>query len=328
VLTCFDNYIGLRGVCESTPPTSNTFIDDVPGISLESLASTADGSNVRGTELFERQYALSVSELQSDLISALSEHVNFNGVIALASAGFFTSTYQPAAALSRGVSLTRKNQSAIQSMRIDSAEILASTAGNYTLQVIDGVLTTNYPFTVATGGLPVTVQLNYTAVTEAVKVVFDQTNTAVNLGKTLSCHTNCGSFDSDFRSYYECYQRTGLRIRGWNGSNEDGFTYGVSVTASVVCSYDRLICAMRSNLKTMLFYRLGENLLNAILSSSRMNDYTRDGMVEKLEFQRKRCASLYLEHKKQVAETLKMSLRNFNDPNCMGCKGLTVQSIY
>jgi hypothetical protein len=327
MLACFDNFIGLRGVCESTPPKSGLYIDDAGGgLSLEFLSSIADGADKSGADLFTKRHDFCATRVLEFVKTSANSVATFNDVVAYVQAGRFTDRYELSTNVEKGVQLRKFAGGAMQAIYVDTVTVLVATAGNYTLNIYDGITVTSYPFT-AVAGVPVDVEVKYKAISPTVRVVFNQNGVTVNLGKNPYCYTGCGgSYDADFSDCYDCYNKYGFEVKGWNGTGADGYTWGVSVAANLVCDFDKYVCANTSKFAYLLYYELAIDLLGYALTSPRMNAHTRANSIEQIKLAIGRLTEEKKRSAENVKESLKYSLRSFPDKQCVLCEGIKLQS--
>lgn len=326
MLNCFDNYIGLEGVCDADPPKSGMYINSADGgINLDFLSSIA--SDRSGASLFALKSAYVYERAVQYAKTAIQTSVQLNDVAGIAQLGKFTESYLPFVPLERGIQIKRaREKSLLQRIKISYVRVQTNTAGTFDLKVIDGAQTTIYPFTVVNPTVPVDVEVDYLCYNQTVRVVIDNTNVSVNAGRTPSCYTGCRQDDCCGESLY-AYNQWDIETKGWNGTSADNLCYGISASITVVCDLDRLICQLRDSFKYVIFHELAIELLRSAFASPNMNLFTRGERLEQISAAIEK-HKIDLDNAYNIANSsLKYALRNISDKQCIICKGISLHSV-
>ena len=273
-MACLTNYILVKGHCEGATPTSNLYINvNLPGITLEKAANTAEGALQTGVALLNQSISNGISRTRQDLIGAMLPLVRFNQLVSGGDYGEFTDTYLASyASANRGVKATLDTCCRLGMMNIPRVRVLVNNSGSQTLTITDGVATTAYAFT-SVAGVPQYVETRYKSVTDTLYLTLSA-NLSVN--DSLLDRSGCGFCTTSCDHCSDCKCSYGLTVTGWDGANETGQTYGIIPTIQVQCDAEKFFCEI-SHLEMVQWaalYAAGIDFLEFNLLTNRVNEYT------------------------------------------------------
>ncbi len=280
--TCLENLVGVR--CGGDSPLSGLFIEDLEGINIRTAANIADSGYKTGIELLRAKIAFATQRVKEDLIAAFYPYFRMNTAIDSIQVGIFqTNEYHSIGAIDRGAKF-KVRRSRLARIRIKSVEICleAPTYANYawTMKIIDGNKTTNYPFTTDASGRA-TVLPDYLAETTEVYVVMN--GSAIRPCKTK---VKSGCFCSTKATEF-------ISGSGWSGSGTSQSSYGMQIDAIAECMNDELICLINHKLGFPILYKTGIEIVSEWKASDRLNpttmieDGTEDYLLAKFEHEYK-----------------------------------------
>lgn len=320
-MLCLRDYIGLRD-CSQGEPASGLWVNDLPGISTELAEKSANREQVNFLGLWESTQAGAWERLRADVVAGLVS-VNFNQTIYQTERPVLVKPFawRDESTGSRGVIL-RSPVSRYSELVISGVYAYAQTGVETEVFVLDlqtqAVLATEAVVLVsgwnAVAIKPVRVELStglqevYVGVEPVPGLTLAEMTPR---GLTISSPSgrDCGCGD--------------VRELGVNFARlDDNFVAlpspgnpVVGVQAEFRCSLDRFICEHREAFKTVLWYSLGESLLQWKLNSYRMNAFTAS-LLEKTEKTAAGYLGNYQSTLKQVLKTIPLGGSGL----CFDCK--------
>lgn len=271
-INCLQNIIGIRG-CNPDVSRSGLYIQDLEGMTLNSIANTANGEQFTGKDLFQQKLELAINLLADDVVSAMrkANKVSLLPQLSNINGGVFSqdpANYLPVAALERGVLIQKNLTSDIQAINVVSVKVLANSTGTFNIKVKDGVVTNIYPVALIAGEIG-EVNIDYIAQSNKVYVTLDNTALAVNDSRiTFGATPCCGQCPTIYDQYRY------VRINGWDGTQISNKTFGIVVNANLVCDKMRFLCKIANSISYVLLYKTGIELLKEANSSERKNWFT------------------------------------------------------
>lgn len=327
---CFANFIGIAPNCkDALPPRTGYYINDLEGISLQSMAAIVNGEDRNGRALMEQKIAFAVGMVKEELRQFLRPYFRIDRKTAITPVGQQNASWAAVAVspepLYRGLRLRHYSQG-MQRMLIETVTLLVKDdAPALTLQILDGTRILERPVALQ-GGQPLTLRLDYKCKNEHVYILLDNSLVETNLGQISSSLS--GSY------CFECGGRRRVRERnahaqdfkatGWDGGQETGNTYGVTAEVSLYCEEEPLLCSLAPALGTPCLYRAGIELMNEWLMSERLNKFT-TYRAEQAAAVRDRWIGEYQARMRDLGPTFTQALSQY-DKNCITCN--TTQYLY
>jgi hypothetical protein len=267
-LTCFgSNYIGIRGGCDTSAPSSGLYINDLPGISLRLAANLADEDTIRGTELLRNVESQAIRSVWVDVKNKLSEYIEIGKLISQKQYGKHyvedTTTYLAPVAAEVGVRFRKYNCDPYTGIKINYVDIrVNSDVSGKVLKITDGCTVTEYPFDAVSCQI-VRIQTNYTALTDEVFVAVDASDLALEDMSLLSgcqCHGSC-----------RCNGGACVTAEGWNGTTTTSQAYGMAIMAQCVCEDSTFLCTLQDDLSMLVQMKMGILLAQELRLTKRYN---------------------------------------------------------
>lgn len=275
-MACLDNYILVKGHCEGNTPSSNLYINvNLPGITLEKAANTAEGAIVTGVGLLNQAITNGIARTRQELMAAMLGTVRFNQIISGGDYGQWDlDNYLTASAAERGLKIELSKCCRLGRIHVQRVGYLFNTSGARILKITDEGTVTNFSFT-ATAKVPGFIETKYTANSDRIYLTMDNSATSVN--NSFLCYSGyCGNCTNTCTGRTACGCSNGLIVNGWDGTNENSTTYGLSPMIQVICDSEKFFCEI-SHLEMTewaVLYASGIDFLNYVLNTNRINVYT------------------------------------------------------
>lgn len=333
---CFENYIGIRGHCDTDPPLSGLYIDDLEGITVATASKIADGS-VYGTGV---EYLK--AKIHQGIMLSLDEFKQYAAplytirtVLNMSTPGQFNTTYLASTLADRGVKITKRKAHYcsgcsgsngdpidMQRMFISKVTVLVNTSiANKEIFIEDGANTTTINTGPLVAGIPKQVAVNYRAENAEIFMYMNNVDVDVNQGAVNSYYyNNCATC-----GYYK-HNDPNLLVQGFDGVNNTNFLYGLNPEVKIDCSEEMLWCALADKLKYVLWYRAGIEVVKGWLASDRINMatmYNTDIAKMLLETWTAEYQTKYTYLQNSIREFL-----NQFDGSCINCRGMKMQYTY
>jgi hypothetical protein len=280
-LNCFGtNYIGIRGDCDETEPTSGLYINDLPGISLK-LASHLADEEVTGVTLIRRFEQQAIRMVWNNVKTKLSKNIILSKVVSQ----LVTDRFEPDSdevdwlapvAANVGIEVEKNDYDPYTSLRVNYVDIRANTtATGEVLTITDGPVVKTYNFDIQ-AGKPVRIFTNYEACTDEVRITVNGTNLALE-NLLTNRGRNCGSCGDRCSS---CACNECISVNGWDGAKEVTQAYGIIANVSCVCTQSPILCSLQQEIAEAVQMKLGVLLMMERLASSRVNYLVQNGKEE------------------------------------------------
>lgn len=279
-MACLDNYILVYGHCAGSTPTSGIYINKfLPGITLKRAANVTEGEIQTGVDLLNQAITNGIEAARAGLVSDMLGVVRFNHIASTGQYGAFykdytdTTKYLSATAANRGLKFELSDCCRLTTIYVRRLRVLTNTTvTNGTLTITDGGTTTTKTYS-TTPQVPTDVEINYKATSPTVLITLDNTSISV-ADSTLNYTGSCGFCSNDC-----CGDNcaTGLNVWGWDGTNTNGSSYGLSAVVDTLCDQDKFFCEIANvipDIAHLVCYHAGIWFFEYLLTTGRINVYT------------------------------------------------------
>ena len=258
--TCFDNFIGVRCVSQTTPK-SGLYIDDLEGINIRRAADMADSGFSSGVQLLESKINFATQIILDEMARFAMPYFRMNSLVDELKVGEWDNAWNAPAPLDRGVRINTRDSRMLR-IRVQSVKIKIQEFGfSGFVDILDGIKTTSFPFTTDANG-DAEIFPNYLSETDEIFVLTD--NAAINTNKTkVKGGCKCSTKKSEF-----------LIANGWSGTTTTGTSFGLQVGAAAECSMDEIGCVIAQKLRFPILYRAGMEIAKEALTTDRLNSVT------------------------------------------------------
>ncbi len=276
-MDCLIDSVGLIG-CGTSSPTSNLFINSLPGISLKAIDKISDDEQKDYQGVWDDVQTMSAQQFSIDVAHEFGKRFKLNRITSSINIGkdIDTATVTAASNEYRGLVIDTNayytgdyKPSALQSHYVQSISFYSTAiVANATFKVVDAAL--NTVLTTKTANLVVgwnliEVNENYTQSKIAIGVNASAINTVYqqvdnNLQWTSTCDASIEGFT-------------------WTLGSETSGTktdecYGLSIIYGTRCSYDNVVCNNKDQFYLAWMYLLAINLTVQRQFSTRINRWT------------------------------------------------------
>lgn len=271
-MSCLDNIISIRGVCDNDTSLSGLDLMDAPELSPLNLSKIANEEYISWKELATNKLSQATKLIRNDLMSFLAaNNIAPNVMDTHYDTGVIkTSTTYSTASVERGLTLY-KNMNTKGKLRktiIHKIKIYPlNNANDVALKIYDqgndGTITT-YSVDLVANQLN-TFDVDYTVIGTYARVVLDGTDVSV-ASSYLTCFTGCnGTMPND------CGYTKGFYDDREIGSKEG---YGIILDFSCTCNYEQLLCDMAQlYIGELVYMKTRVLLLEEHLRSNRLNNW-------------------------------------------------------
>jgi hypothetical protein len=268
------NYIGIRGDCDNTEPTSGLYINDLPGMSLKLASSLADEQQVTGVQMIRQFEQQALRMVWSDIRSKLSKTIIIQRVTDMFVTGYFdydTPVYLAPVAAEVGLQLKKLDYDPYTNIRINYVEVRANTtASGLTLKITEGANVTPFTFDIQ-AGIPTRVYTNYAASGGEVRITVDATaleleDISIGGGNSTACVDSC-----------RCRFGDCAEVWGWDGTQETSQGYGLVANISCECSQEQFLCAYSDMIAPAVQMKLAILIMLERIASNRINYIVQNG---------------------------------------------------
>lgn len=323
-MSCFDNLIGIDNICSPVVPTSGMYINNLAGITINSLNSATNSETSDAVALINEKITFSTEQIKNHLRSGFQTQLSTNSILATGVKGFYKEDNSTKTILSNtlyGIKC-RLNMHTYSELFIQGITLrfVNNETGNIFIYDLNtGLLLNTIPFTALAGEYLIT-NANITIPNKKqylnlfICYQTDSNNAAydTNTYKEGSCTSCYGNTDSNFIWSGGNLLNSLTKIEG--NLNKVDSTYGLSFNYSLNCSIEPLMCTMSSLLAYPLLYKVGAEIMLELIYSDRLNSVILLGNKDHRE--------LYEMYNNEYMSAMKGLLDSFKMPNdiCFNCK--------
>jgi hypothetical protein len=252
--------IGIRDYKDCEQPTSNLWANDAPGVTLKSAAAIANDEQKSGYELLRQLTINAVTMTFDDFISQISGTFSYDYITEIRKIKYFDDTILGTLNKERGLILKRWRSDMAQ-IFIEEIHLKAHSTGTFTIKIIDGNHTENISVDIVADEEK-TIEVNYLADAENVKILWDNSALEVYSGEINKTFTGCLACGHQNDNFY---------MNGWNGTTEEPRYFGIGVTAMVKCVEEKLICKALPKMSLVIWHRFQMLFWKEAAYSNRLN---------------------------------------------------------
>lgn len=330
-MDCFDNLIGIHRNCGETTPSSNLYIQDLPGITLSVANLGMDDETISGLKLIESRITHAQNAIISHVRNQISDKIRFNSVIQNDSIGYYRDNLRLVTAESGKLKGIRVKISQYPYMEFYISRLWLKLAANVTTKIYVYDLMTDTKldeFDITTvAKTPVSVLVNKGYLTNKQRLhlfigidagVADTYEADFSKANCSSC--NGSDYTNKYVSFYgasidDSAQKLDQNVRGNSG------TSGLSLEYSLNCSVEPFICNMGNILAWSLLHKAGAEIMKELIASRRLNSI--------VNIDRGTNESLRDEYEAEYMASMSGILNNLQLPNdiCFRCNSKVRKSV-
>lgn len=289
---CLTDWIGIYGCDAPSGAFSGVYINQLPGVNLDSIESVADDEQKTYLGVWSDVQERGIRKFYNRVTTELSKRYRLKSLKSTNDLGTIIDK-TPILPINqyRGFTyeLKLKNQlrrSNYQALNVQKLRLYLLQAGNVTLKIVDldtaTVLWTKQIIGVSGWNI---IEVNEKFTNQRLFFGYDDANTIQAVSLPINNY-NADWFNTMFYSIYG-YGYSVAMLRGAITNDKTQFnqetqvlytqsddTYGLSAIFSLVCVYDFLICDNKDLFTNALWYLLGAELAIEVQFSNRLNRYT------------------------------------------------------
>ena len=312
--TCLNNYIGLRGLCSDTVPSSGLYINDLQSISLKMLANIANEEQKDFIGLYSEVYTRALNEFESDVMIRMQKYFNTNVLLENDITGYYNEPYEVVSSSTdyKGVSIElRDNISKYLSVYVNTVQIYLdadATHEIYVYNTLDGSLLDTISFVGTEGMNRVNINKSYPTYGQNTNIFICYNGTSVN------------SVSVDNSDYSNNAIIRGAKVPTASSVIDsnlvyDGDSYGLVVDYNIRCDISEFICSSRDLFKFALLYKIGAAIMFERSTSTRLNKYT----LNKSPLEIKEIYKYYENKYSEIMDSVISNLDKNSDNVCFSC---------
>lgn len=327
-MQCLKDYIGIAG-CGRPAPLSGLYINELPGISIKSIADLALEDRDTYLKVWDTVQKRALAKFESDVYQFFERKVKLKTILESTDLGSVIgdTIYAPEATnrgvmfdLTYGTNLITGSQYQafwIQQLSFFSIQTLAG----FELKVIDlqrkQVMDT-FTMDIVPGWNYVNVEKRYA--TNRLWICYD--STLVTGSQHQLPYPPYGWFlDFNYSGFAWYGQAMVYGSQSSNqfvvNANQGQDTFGMSGIVSIICSYDALVCNNKNVFKNALLYKLGCEMMLETLSSGNMAKWTTINRARAQEILEQNFIPQYNQYLNQIVDGFDLDTAD----RCIECSG-------
>jgi hypothetical protein len=328
-LPCFDNLIGLRGVCDYAAPLSGLHLDDV-GITEAMLNDIVTSDYTDGNDLFQKKLKFSLEQIAARFHATYHNKYKSYSVVENRRVGFYRDNLQwvtPTAGKLIGQRWQLDNETSFLEQLFSSISLHLDTSGTYDLLFYDlkqNKLLGSTPVTVVAGEIA-TIYPHAVFASARQKldllVCFDPNGARYNAGalsKGGSC-VSCGD-----KSFTDTYVRvSSVEIASGDTKIAENLSFiegaaGLSINYSLKCDHKSWICSASNAIALPALYLTGFECLDFAYKQA-ANERVNNVTWLNVDATRQAAVDLLARYEREISNTLK-SINSPGDSRCFICR--------
>jgi hypothetical protein len=267
VISCLNNYIGVRGIVEYEDPDSGYYINDLQGITTNQLEEISDDEDHYEVRLaWADIYARSSRLLESDIKNAMKKYFKRYSYVDNSITGQLVDNEAISSSNNwSGVRFNFGYESKNLVLNVSTFDIYLSSAANFTVKVFDlntGQTLDEIDFEGIQGLNTYRINKNYAAHRYNDIFVAYDANSVESI--------KMADYQGDYPTQIGSVSKNSPVI----SSNFNGGNTGISITYNLECSVSNFVCQRIDSFKDAFLYKLGVEFCNERIYSDRINRYT------------------------------------------------------
>lgn len=281
MIDCLTNYITLDGVCSPETSVSGLTLNDHPEVRLGRLEDLTDKDFGSVQALFDRIYNRMLHEFESDVRTRMAKRFSRRSVVESIVTGEYEKEEEltGTAAELRGVYLELKDSPNLD-LVINSARLYATGVATPDILIYDastGRLLDTISTSLSAGYNTIQIDKAYSIAgrTQRFFICYDATafeSYGTRLQAILPCECLCGDF-GDFAEVKGASIATGSTVLE-SELDKGNDTFGLILTANLVCGVANLICQNREDFKIAIWHRLAIEFVRELEATDQLTAYT------------------------------------------------------
>lgn len=322
-MSCLDTIVTL-GICPDEEASLSGFkLINAPGISIKTLANTANETYVKGTELAMQKKELALIQVKNDFIGALQAN---KIVTTISDPVYDTCQFNTGASvgtsdLLRGMTMHKVgHRSKLRQQYIEAIECYPVTDGEGLIKIYDGYNVYTYAVDLIGGEVNVFDSSNLSGfpfltnpLSSSYKVLL---LTDVEMISTvITCKTGCGGAPKNDCGWAE----------GWDGTQSvKSEGYGLNIRFYCSCNYEQILCDLAKSFSGELIWLKWQiSIFEEQLKTDRFNNwviYNADKLPDEIKVLENKYATKW----NDLMNGLLGILQSYRDQGCLNCQGKRV----
>lgn len=263
---CFENLIGLRGACDSVPPTSGLYINDL-GISLAELDEFCTADYANGLALFQAQYALALSIVSQNIHANFQQRYKAFSLLENKRVGYYndSDTYIAGTNNHAGIRIEMYNSMSFVTLYLNAINLVCDTTGTkqvYVYETTHGQLLDTFSVDTIANTLSTTYvnkQYNFDSNNVGLFICWNSSVHKVkgaNLNNIAYCNT-CSSSKTYRNEFVEARMAkiSAATAHTKNNFQEHTNTNGLSIVYSLNCNHNNWLCSISNLIALPVLYK-------------------------------------------------------------------------
>lgn len=311
-LDCLDNVIGINRTCTPETPISGLYIQDLPGIELKVADAIVGSEYASGVRFLKDKISFAKNLMLAEIRAQLQDKLKISSVVSNQNIGYvdYNSIINAELNKYKGIQINVRDYPYFE-LYLQSVSVFANETKTIDVFVYDLITGTLFDTievtTVANAEVNVLVNKTYYSQRKALNLfICTDSDLGHYQAKLNKAHcpgcTNTINNAYTYISYREITQGNPIIERNLQGGQSTG---GISVSYSLTCSLEPLMCNMASILGMPLLFKAGYVIMNEALNTGRLNPLVltkkEDWEVLRGEFEKQ-----YLIHIRPIMGSMKM----------------------
>lgn len=333
-MACFTDYIGIKGACTETTPSSGYYINDI-GLNLSEVANYISKEDESAEEFINDKIDFAIKLVKQNIFTNLQNKIKSKTILEGATIGEVQDDMVVVAAEAntyKGISVELNNPNSFVGFYVNQISLFVNYTGDVSVKVYDMMQNKLIEtITVAcTANQISTVDISkfYTnnRKKQQLAFVYESTGTPsyqTNITGTKPC-VGCG-VKWEYRNSY--INARGITI----GTSENivmgntlstGETGGMQLHYSLQCDYEMWFCSIKNLMAIPILYKAGEEIINAGINNyQRVNN--KNIHLDLLKERRTEYEAKYNESFKNLLDNMNIPI----DSDCFYCNKNLINKI-
>lgn len=323
-MECLNNLIGIRGD-GNTAPFSGLYLNDLTGITIESADAAISAEVQSGFQLLRDKISFAQQAIKAEMRNFLQGSLRAENLIEADNIGYYEDDMEVLTADPgnyRGIQI-QSDDCKHAELVVNSLSFRAQSSGDVTVKVFD-LITGKELESITVAALAdeiVTTQVNrsYKATSKKLNLLFvydaatESYKTNTYAGKAICCGSQAGMY-SNTQLYFRGASIAASAMKTHKNVSSLSHTSGLSLSYSLQCTAEPLICSIASILAYPILYKAASLIMMEYRYSRRLNSI--------ISLHGKDHEALREEYELAYTESMQNIMKNLRMPHdiCYSCQ--------
>jgi hypothetical protein len=272
-MSCFDNYIGIKGVCDDAVPSSGYYLNDI-GLSLSEIANYHNKEDGSVEDFVNDKINFSIKLIKQNIFTQLQNKIKAKSVLENQVIGITEDNKvlkNGIASTLKGIQLELVNSNGYTSIFVNQIALFTDYTGDVSVLVYDllqnKLIDTLTVSCVADEISILNLQKLYSNGGKKQQLAFLYDSATINNYATTISEKPCTSCNQKWTYKNRYLNANGVNIASSSSKTMSNLTNvsdtgGLQINYSMQCDYENWFCGIKNLMAIPILYKAGEEIIN------------------------------------------------------------------